>query len=209
VVAVIYTLGAAIGAVVVVFQDLLNRSVSVSMPVSQFWPSLPATVKVYGVSAHVVGGGFSTAQVDVAGLDSSARMWLAAGALAQGSMAALVGVAVIILCTGVIRQNPFRPALARGINLSAIAVMVGGLSWQICTAVAGGLVSAQVLALNGWALDSSKVHWTDIRQLIGLPVSGQEWSVDLWPVWVGLALFAVSAVIRYGQRLQQETDGLI
>jgi hypothetical protein len=209
VVAALYTLGAAIGTVFVVFQDFLEESVSVSMPVSQFWPSLPATVKIDGVLAHVVGGGFSTAQVDVAGLDGAARIWLAAGAVAQGSMATLVGVAVIILCTGVIRQNPFRPALTRGINLSAIAVIVGGLGWQVCTAVAGGLVSAQVLAANSWELDESKVHWSDIRQVIGLPESGQQWSVDLWPVWVGLALFAVSAVIRYGERLQKETDGLI
>jgi hypothetical protein len=209
VVAALYTLGAAIGTVVVVFQDFLSESVSVLMPVSQFWPSLPATVQVHGVSAHVVGGGFSTAQVDVTGLDGAARIWLAAGALAQGSMAALVGVAVVILCTGVIRQNPFRPALTRGINLSAIAVMAGGLGWQICTAVAGGLVSTQVLAANGWELHESKANWTDIHQLIGLPENGQQWSVDLWPVWVGLSLFAVSAVIRYGQRLQKETDGLI
>lgn len=209
VVAALYALGAAIGTVFVVFQDLLNESVSVSMPVSQFWPSLPSTVRVYGVSAHIVGGGFSTAQVDVTGLDGAARIWLAAGALAQGSMATLVGVAVIILCTGVIWQNPFRPALTRGINLGAIAVMVGGLGWQVCTAVAGGLVSTQVLGANGWAFDESKVHWTDIRQVIGFPESGHQWSVDLWPVWVGLALFAVSAVIRYGQRLQKETDGLI
>lgn len=206
VLAALYTLVAAIGTVVVVLQDFLSENVSVSMPVNQFWPSLPATVKVDGVAAHIVGGGFSTAQVDVAGLDAAARTWLAAGALAQGSMTILVGVAVIVLCTGAIRQDPFRPALTRGIDQSAVAVMIGGLGWQICTAIAGGLVSAQVLGVSGWELDESKVHWTDIQEVIGLPESGHQWSVDFWPVWVGLALFAVSAVIRHGQRLQKETD---
>ncbi|WP_105036699.1 hypothetical protein [Cryobacterium aureum] len=79
---------------------------------------------------------------------------------------------------------PFRPALTRGINLTATTIIVGGLGWQVCDAVAGGLASFQVLRATGWTL-------------------------DFWPIWVGLALFAVAAVFRYGQKLQRDFDELV
>ncbi|MDQ1544109.1 MAG: hypothetical protein QOK08_1747 [Actinomycetota bacterium] len=210
IIAVLYSLVAAIGTVITVLQTLLSSRVSVSMPVQQFWPSLPSAVKeVQGVSAHVAGGGFSTAHVDVTGLDAAARTWLAAGELVQGSTTVLIGVVVVILCTSVIRQNPFRPVLMRGISFSAFGILIGGLVWQICGVVGGNLASNQVLGVNGWGLDTANVRWDDIHNLIGLPEASHEWNIDLWPLWIGLSLLAVSAVFRYGHRLQKETDGLI
>ena len=209
VLAILYTLVATIGTTITVLQTLLSSRVAVSMPVRQFWPSLPSTVKVQGESAHVADGGFTTAHVDVTGLDGAARTWLAAGELVQGLTMVLVGAVVVILCTSVIRQDPFRPVLLRGITLSALAILFGGLVWQICGVVGGSLASNEVLGVNAWSLDTAEVHWDDIHDLIGLPEATQDWNIDFWPLWIGLSLLAVSAVFRYGQRLQKETDGLI
>lgn len=127
----------------------------------------------------------------------------------QGATNVVIAVVVVMLCTSIIRQDPFRPALTRGINLTATSIIAGGLGWQVCDAVAGGLASSQVLRATGWSLDTAEIDWTDIRQVIGLPMEGHEWTLDFWPIWVGLALFAVAAVFRYGQELQRDSDGLV
>ncbi len=209
VLAIVYAISSGAAALYGAITSLLDETVSLNLPVEQFWPSLPDAVRLEGVTARVTGGGFTQAAVQVSGLAGEARAWLAAGYLLHGAMGVVVGVVVAMLCTSVIRQNPFRPVLVRGIDLSAAAIVAGGLGWQICTAAAGGLASAQVLGIPGWAVDTARVHWEDVTQIIGLPGVGRQWTVDFWPVWVGLALFAVSAVFRYGQRLQKNTEGLV
>lgn len=48
-----------------------------------------------------------------------------------------------------------------------------------------------------------------MHSVIGIPEAAQGWNIDFWPLGIGLSLLAVSAVFRYGQQLQKETDGLI
>ena len=209
VLAVFYAAATVIGTVTVVVQHLISDSVAVRMPVRPFWPSLPETVEISGTTAEVVGGGFDHAMVSVTGLDTVTRVWLASGAAVQGATNVVIGIVVVLLCTSIIKQNPFRGALLRGINLTGAAVIVGGLGWQICDAVAGSRASAQVLRATGWSLDTAEVDWTDVRQVIGLPNEGYGWTLDFWPIWVGLALFVVAVVFRYGRTLQNDTDGLV
>jgi len=209
VVAIAYAVASAIGTVNGALRSLFDISVNVNLPVQQFWPSLPATVQIDGTHAQVVSGGFDQAVVAVSGLDATARGWLAAGDLLQGATNVMIGVVVAILCTSVIRQDPFRLALTRGLNLTALVIIIGGLGWQICDAVAGGLASEQVLGATSWSLDTAKVGWDDIRQIIGLPGVGHNWTVNFWPIWVGLALLTLSAAFRFGQKLQKDTQGLI
>ena len=209
IIAFVYAAVSVVGTVAGALQNLFSETVSMRLPVKPFWPSLPSTVEVTGTTADVVGGGFDHAVVTVAGLDTATRVWLAAGDALQGATNVVIAVVVVVLCTSIIRQDPFRPALTRGINLTATSIIVGGLGWQVCDAVAGGLASSRVLRATGWSLDTAEIDWTDIRQVIGLPMEGHEWTLDFWPVWVGLVLFAVAAVFRYGQKLQRDSDGLV
>ena len=158
VVAVIYVAASVVGTLIVVLQTLINSRVRVWMPVREFWPNLPSTVQLHGVSGQVVGGGFSNADVEVTGLDSAARIWLASGALVQGLTAVMVGLVVAKLCTSVLRQNPVRAMLSRGINLAAFGILLGGIFWQICLVVGNGMASTQVLGVNGWDLDEDNMH---------------------------------------------------
>lgn len=198
------------GTLIEALGKLYADTVRVNLPVEPFWPDLPAAAaQVSGATAQVASGGFAQAAVGVAGLDVPTRIWLASGDILQGATGIAIGVVVALLCTSVIRQNPFHGSLIRGINITAASVVVGGLGWQVCDAVAGGLASAQVLGINGWTLHSDRVNWDDVNEVIGLPRPGHEWVVDFWPIWAGLALLAVSAAFRHGQRLQKDTAGLI
>lgn len=209
VIAIAYAALTVIGSIASIVPTLINDTVTVRLPVKQFWPSLPNTAEVTGTTADVVGGGFDHAMVVVAGLDTATRVWLAAGNVLQGATNVVIGVVVAVLCTSVIRQNPFRPALTGGINLTAAAIIVGGLGWQVCDAIAGGLAASQVLRATGWSVDVAEIDWMDMREIIGLPSEGYGWTLDFWPIWGGLALFAVAAVFRYGQELQKDADGLV
>lgn len=208
-IAIMYAVASAVGMVVGVIQTVLSETVTVRLPVAEFWPSLPSTVEITGTTADVVGGGFDHAIVAATGLDTAPRVWLAASDVLQGVTAVVIAMVVVVLCTSVIRQNPFRPTLTRGINLTATTILVGGLGWQICDTVAGALASSQVLRPTGWGMNPSQVDWTDVREVIGLPEAGLQITIDFWPIWVALALFAVSAAFQYGQKLQRDTAGLV
>ncbi len=198
-----------VGTLIETFGKLYADTVWVDLPVEGFWPSLPTAAQVSGATAQVTSGGFAQAAVGVAGLDDPTRIWLASGDILQGATGIAIGMVVAVLCTSVIRQNPFHGALIRGINITAASVVVGGLGWQVCDAVAGGLASAQVLGIDGWTLHSDRMNWDDVNEIIGLPRPGYGWSVDFWPIWASLALLAVSAAFRHGQRLQKDTAGLV
>jgi hypothetical protein len=209
IIAVITAAVTALATVTDVIRDLTAASVRISLPVQQFWPTLPATADVQGLTATVTGGGFTVADVDVDGLDAAARTWLSVSTLLQGATTVAVALVVIVLCSNLIKQDPFRSTLTRSVNITAVIIMVGGIAWQVAGIVAGTLAADQVLRWQGWGMDSATVDWTDITEIIGLPSVGNNWSVDFWPIGVGLALLALSAAFRYGERLQKDTEGLV
>lgn len=209
VIAYLYVAVAAISTVVLVVGTFVNRSIHVSLPVSEFWPQLLPGAKWDGLQAKVVGGGFSVASVEVEGLDLPTRFWLAGEQLLQGATSIVIGVVVMLLCTSVLRSTPFRPALIRGINVSAISVIVGGILWQVCGAVGGMLASGQVLKYSSGEY-TQKDTQLDPAKIYGLPDwGGGSWTVDLWPIGIGIALLVLSAAFRYGAKLQKDTEGLV
>jgi hypothetical protein len=189
--------------------DFASRSVSVSLPVYEFWPALPPAATITGgPTALVTGGGFTSAQVSVSGLDVAARAWLAASSLLQGATIITIAIVVVTLCSTILRNDPFQPAVARGIRLLGITILVGGLGWQVCSGVGESLASSQVLQLGSTAFQNV-VTWDDINTIIGFPRPTPHIQVDFWPIWVGLAMLVLAAAFRYGERLQRDTEGLV
>jgi hypothetical protein len=209
VLAVLYVAVSGVTTIIAVARTLLDESVSVLLSVETFWPTLPAGVQVDGLRAEVTSGGFSEALVDVAGLDAPTRMWLAASTLVQGATAVIIGVVIIVLCSSLLRQDPFRAALPRAINISAIAIMVGGFAWQICGSVGTSLASNLVLWSTSGSIQDTSITYDDYYEIIGLPKEGVSFTLDFWPIGIGLVLFALAAAFRYGMKLQRDTDGLI
>jgi len=209
VIAVIYVVASGIGTIAIVARTLFDRSVSVLLPVESFWPTIPAGVEIDGLQAEVVGGGFTEALVDVTGLDGPTRVWLAASSLLQGATMVMIAIVIALLCTSVMRQDPFRAALPRAINVTAITIIAGGLAWQLCGAIGNGLASEQVLRSTGGSIEFDQFAYEDYNEIIGFPSIGHQWSVDFWPIWIGLALFALAAAFRYGMKLQRDTEGLV
>ena len=200
---------AALSTGYTVISDFVARSVPLSLPVSEFWPALPAGARITGgPTAQLTGGGFTSAQVSVSGLDEGARAWLAGSSLLQGATIIMIATVVVTLSSTILRSDPFQPAVARGIRLLGITIIVGGLGWQICSGIGESLASNQVLQVASAAFQNV-VAWDDINTIIGFPRPTPHIQVDFWPVWAGLAMLVLAAAFRYGERLQRDTEGLV
>jgi hypothetical protein len=209
VIAVIYATTSVVASAVVTVSIFVGDSVHVALPVREFWPSLPPGAKLDAPQATVVGGGFDVASVTVSGLDLPTRIWLAADQLLQGATAVIIAIVLISLCTSVLRLNPFRAALIRGITVAAATVIAGGILWQLCGAIGGLLASYRVLNIGG-AEFTDVIRITDLTTVYGMPrPGGGSFMIDLWPFGIGIALLAIAAAFRYGERLQKDTEGLV
>ena len=212
VIAIVWIGLAAIGAVYGAIEAFVSSSVPVHMPVAAFWPEAYPTADVQHNGAVVVGGaGFTGADVVVDGLDVPARIWLALGHLALGATSVVVGIAVFLLCSRLLKNEPFRAVLSAPARLAGTAVIAGGLIWQFCFGLAGSLASSQVLNSYGYGFDTVEVGKAlEIDMpVIGLPQSATFINIDFWPIGAGLALFAIAAAFRHSERLQRDTEGLV
>jgi hypothetical protein len=201
--------GVALYTVSTVVSDLTSRSISLRLPVYEFWPTLPAGATIIsGPTAEVTSGGFTSAEVYVSGLDTAARAWLAGSSLLQGATIIMIAIVVVTLSSTILRNDPFQPAVARGIRLVGITVIVGGLAWQACSGVGESLASKQVLQLGSTGL-KDLAGWDNINTIIGFPQPTPHIQVDFWPIGVGLVMLVLAAAFRAGERLQRDTEGLV
>jgi hypothetical protein len=98
--------GVALYTVSTVVSDLTSRSISLRLPVYEFWPTLPAGATIIsGPTAEVTGGGFTSAEVYVSGLDTAARAWLAGSSLLQGATIIMIAIVVVTLSSTILRPR--------------------------------------------------------------------------------------------------------
>lgn len=214
--AVLFAALTLVGGAATAIATLVSDAVPVTLPLQTFWPEPYPWVTIdEGATASVVGGGISQAAVTVSGLDGGARVLLAAGQATQAATLVLVALVVALLCHRLRQGLPFRPILARSVTTAGIAVTVGGIAWQILLTAGGSLAAQQVLEVTAWSgrTPSDEIGeylWElPLGQTTGLPSPGVAFSVDFWPIYLGLALTAVSFAFRHAERLQHDTEGLV
>ncbi|SDS09622.1 hypothetical protein [Microterricola viridarii] len=216
---------AAVTALALVLQTLTAQAVSVTIPVQTFWPGVYPWVQIQqGPTATVTGGGFSSATVDIEGLDAGTRVLLAGGHLLQGATVAVLAAAVAVLCHRLLANEPFRPIVARSFIVGAVALMVGGIGWQICFETAGYQAAEQALLITAWSSEQISVAGSTLGPdtgiggvpfgtfdplTTGLPQPTMDASIEFWPIFLGLALLAVAAAFRQSERMQRDTVGLV
>lgn len=216
---------AAVTAVGLVVQSLAAQAVSVTIPVQTFWPGVYPWVRVQeGPTATVTGGGFTSADVMIEGLDAGTRLLLAGGHALQGATIAVLAAAVAVLAHRLLAHEPFRPIVARGFIVGAIALMVGGIGWQFCFGAAGYQAAEQALRVTAWSSEQISFAGSTLGEVAGdgavpfgtfdplatgLPQPAFEPTIELWPIFLGLALLAVAAAFRQSERMQRDTVGLV
>lgn len=208
VVAAIWAIGCAIGAIIAVISALMSPELSITVPVREFWPELPSGITTDGPTATLMSGGFTELNGQVEGLDVPTRILWAISqvlwALVPGSIAALIAIA----CSHLLKGRAFTEVLARLAMTTAVIVAVGGFAAQILGDIAGSLAATQLLEISSasWTGDFPGVEdpleaW--------MPMQGFNLTLAFWPLAAGLGLAALAAMFRFGDRLQRDADGLV
>lgn len=201
--ACVSVVGVAIGVV----SNLTSSAPRMSVPVATFWPgALPGVAIDDGPTAHVAGGGFTTAEVDVAGVSAAARgMWTAGQAL-WGLIPATVAALIAVACFQLLAGRAFDRIIVRMTMITAVVVAAGGTAAQVLSDIAGTMASHELFTVVS-------AQWKDIpgieQPLDWWPNPTLDIALPFWPIGAGLALAALAAVFRYGSRLQRDTEGLV
>lgn len=206
--ALVYGAVALVATAVAVIGQLTSDVVEVALPTQAFWPWVPEDVEIVrpGGAATIVGGGFSEALVSLEGLSMNARVLLALGSLTQGLTQLAVTAAVYLLARRLLEGEPFQPVLSRAVMVAAVALVVGGILWQVCFSIGESLAAREALTIEGWSYPDS-LGLEDPALLLPQPTFGL--TIEFWPIFIGLALAAVAAAFRRGERLQRDTRGLV
>lgn len=206
-VALVWAAVCAIGAAIAVLSALMNPQVSISFPVSEFWPKLPEGAHLEGQTATLEGGGFTDATGLVQGLSLPARICWAISqtlwALVPGAIAAFIAVA----CAQLLKGRAFTEVVARAAMITAVIVAAGGFAAQVLGDIAGSMAANEVLQWSSGSWDVAGDPDADIDDW--WPTPGFEISLPFWPLAAGLGFAALSAIFRYGSKLQRDQEGLI
>lgn len=141
-------------------------------------------------NVHIVQGKFSYESVVVTGLPASVSAYVILAAVATMLTEIALCLCVALLAWRMLHHRPFRQSLTRTVGVSGLILAVGGFISQGASALAGR-GTAQLLNQN----DSS--FW---------PVAGR-----FDPTWIvfGIVLLLVALAFEYGERLQNDADGLV
>nr|WP_274636054.1 hypothetical protein [Microbacterium bovistercoris] len=206
-VAALWATFSVFGAIIVTATILLQPQVQITIPVQDYWPKLPSGMHIEGMTATRASGGFTSADLQVDGLSLGARItWAisqALGWLVPGAIAGLIALACFHLLAG----RAFAPVVARMAMVTAVVVAAGGVATQVLGDIAGSMAAAEVLHYTGGGWDE---------------IPGAEDPLDMWwphaaftvsfpflPLAAGLAFAALAALLKYGAKLQRDTEGLV
>lgn len=198
-----------------IYRAIAHSSVAVQIEVSPFWPSLPPGAKVATRSAIVdagaLGDGFTTANVHLTGLSVMTRSLIASDYFAQ--MLAVVTLCLLItrIARGIAEGELFDSIRARELVIAGTVFAITGLT----ALVANGF--AQMGIMNEAAprqIQLDDVVWSATANETAWQVFGilrWSWSVNA-PIWTFVAAviaFVASMVVRRGNQLESENEGLI
>lgn len=197
---------ALLGAVANVAAALFNTQTELTFAVEPFWPTFPKGTHIEGPTAHLDDGGLTSATALLSGLSTTVKVCWAISQALRWLLPATLALLVTIMCRSLLRGSAFAPAVARVMLGAAVVVVIGGTAMAVLGDMAGGMAAQQLLDY-----DFSKVpHAGAIDWMEDMwPKAAFDVTIPVWPIGAGLGLAALSAVFRYGSRLERDTAGLV
>lgn len=208
VVAVVWAVVAVIGAAVALLTALLAPGVAITMPIREFWPQLPDTVTLDVDTARRVSGGFTEVTLTVEGLDATARVLWAVSQAITWVVPGFVALFVAVTCSRLLSGAAFTPVVAKMAVTTGAVIALGGVAAQVMGDIAGSIASIQLFGAKGGGWEGDFPGIDNVFDA-WLPSATLQISFPFWPIAIGLAFAVLAAVLRYGSRLQRDTEGLV
>lgn len=193
---------AAVGVVV----DLASPSVTMSVPMMRAWPLPLPGLDVDLPAATVESSGVALAQLTLSGLSMPTRILWAIGQALSLLLPATVAVLVALAARHLEGGAPFSPVLTRTTGVTAAVVLVTGTVAPVLRGIAGSMASFEALTIGGATWSGYPDDWTPQDALPEPTVFVQ---LDYWPIGAAVALTALTAILKFGQRMQRDTEGLV
>lgn len=201
-----YAAVALIGAVITFVNLLTSSQLSISVPVSVYWPQALPGVTITGPTATMAGGGFTRVEADVDGASGAVHVLWAAGQALGVLVPAAIAALIALACFQLLRGSAFAPVVARAAAITAIVVLIGGTAAEVLSEVAGSMASTELFAVTSASAAALPEGW-DLDGL--LPRPALDVTIPLWPIGAMFGFAALAAVLRYGSRLQRDTELLV
>ncbi|WP_439594233.1 hypothetical protein [Microbacterium sp.] len=195
-----------IGAVIGLVVNLAGDTVLMTVPTSSYWPLPLPGVTIDTGSTSVVGGGFTEAELSIAGAPPAARVLWAIGQFIGLLVPTAIAGLIALVCFQLLRGSAFAPVVARASMITAVVVLLGGLGTQLLCGWAGSIASDAALR---WQSADIVGYPEGVTPDLLLPSPAFNLTIDFWPIGAALAFAALAAVFRYGFSLQRETEGLV
>ena len=194
-------------AAVTVVADLVSPLITITVPIRHVWPLPLAGVDIDTGPAHVESAEVALAQLTLSGLSLPVRLlWTASQALSlllPASVAFLVARGAALLRDGA----PFSPVLARTTGTAALIVLLAGSIAPVLGGTAGSMASHEALQVTSAAWSGGYPDDWSPQDVMPEPTVFVPF--EFWPLGVAVALLVVTAILRYGARLQKDTEGLV
>lgn len=174
-------------AFIIVSASVTGGGNAISLPVSANGASVAPELSVGLGDAH-----FTMVEFTENGLSTGAALLYFAPRVLVPLLHAIVAASVARFALGARKERPFAASLAQSITTIALSVAIVGSLSQLFHNYGISLARHELLAgtdlASGW-LTPPSFDWT--------------------PILAGLGLLAIVSVLRVGERMQRDTEGLV
>ena len=195
---------------------LFAESVRVSVPIAPFTPVVDPRLTLEPASAIIAEGGLDRATVLATGMSWPARGLFAAAIAINAAISITVASIVLRLARSLRDHDPFRVTPQSLLNAGAFLV-VGGLLAALLTGIGESVASHELFFVHGWSASMPEAELAGDDTLPEAWLAQHGWpsplgmrvTLPFWPLAAGLCLALVAAIMRAGERLRRDTEGLI
>ncbi|WP_460800795.1 hypothetical protein [Microbacterium sp. GXF6406] len=195
----------ALSAVIGLIVDLTVPSVTMSVPFMNAWP-LPLPGVEAQTDATIDSTSVAHVTAALSGLAMRTRLLWAIGQFLTALLPAVIALLVAFACHRLNTDAPFSAVLIRTTTAAASSVLGLGFTGPVLRGIAGSMASYEAFGIStaSWEDAPRETSISDV-----LPEPTVLVPFDGWPIGVAIALFVFAALLRAGQRLQRETEGLV
>jgi hypothetical protein len=197
-----------------IINSLINNITVVEVPLEASPPQI--TLPGYSIDpapATIVAGGADRATITVSGLSWVPRAFLAATAALQAGVAITIIWTIRTIARQIRAGQPFdrTPKLLMG---CALLLFAGAFTWAVLGDTGAYFVGQEALEIHGSGTDQALTAYLGQTELkaydLGWPQPAN-WQVNfpILPFGVAFGLALLSLVFATGQRLQEDTEGLV